>query len=90
MLETYHFTVRFSPIKEFTLQANTHNSPNGGVMSKNMHFQLMLPTTKIRTIKIRTSTVIVTLARRHTLLCCETKEMITKSYGNQGKWRPKL
>ena len=71
---------QFSPIKEFTLQANTHNSPNGGVMSKNMHFHLMLPTSKISTIKVRTSTVVISLARRHTLLGCETKAMITKSY----------
>src|SRR3954465_11341176 len=84
------FTVWFSPIKEFTLQANTHNSPNGGIMSKNMHFHLMLPTSKISTIKVRNSTVVISLARRHTLLGCETKAMTTKSYGNQSKWRPKL
>ena len=84
------FMVRFSPIEELTLQANTHNSPNGGVMSKNMHFHLMLPTSKISAIKVRTSTVIISLARRHTLLGCETKAMTTKSYGDQGKWRPKL
>ena len=77
------FTVWFSPIKEVTLQTNTHNSPNGGVMSKNMHFHLMLPTSKISTIKVRTSTVIISLARRHTLLGCETKAMTTKSYGDQ-------
>src|SRR4051812_22531612 len=84
------FTVRFFPIKEFTLQTNTHHSPNGGVISKNMHFHLMLPTSKISTIKVRTSTVIISLARRHTLLGCETKAMAAKSYGNQSKWRPKL
>src|SRR4051812_45012267 len=84
------FMVRFFPIKDFTLQANTHNSPNGGVMSKNMHFHLMLPTSKISTIKVGTSTVIISLARPHTLLSCETKAMTTKIYGNQNKWRPKL
>ena len=77
------FTVRFSPIKEVTLQTNTHNSPNGGVMSKNRHFHFMLPTSKISTIKVRTSTVIISLARRYTLLGCETKAMTTKSYGDQ-------
>ena len=44
-----------------------------------MHFHLMLPTSKISTIKIRTSTVVTSLARRHTLLGCETKAMITKA-----------
>src|SRR4051812_49324068 len=65
--------------QKFTLQANTHNSPNGGVMSKNMHFHLMLPTSKICTIKVRTSTMVIYLTRRHTLLGCETKAMTTKS-----------
>ena len=59
------FTVWFFPIKEVTLQTNTHNSPNGGVMSKNMHFHFMLPTSKISTIKVGTSTVVISLARRH-------------------------
>src|SRR6266516_3574680 len=83
------FTIWFLSIEEITLQANTHNSPNGGVMSKNMHFHLMLPTTKICTIKVRTSTVVISLSRRHTLLGCETKSMITKTMeikanGDQG------
>src|SRR3954468_22340232 len=43
-------------------------------MTKNMHFHFMLPTSKICTIKVRTSTII-TLTRRHTLLGCETKLM---------------
>src|SRR3954462_5182908 len=46
------FTVWFFPIKEVTLQDNTQNSPNGRVMSKNMHFHLMLPISKISTIKV--------------------------------------
>ena len=48
-------------------------------MSKNMHFHLMLPTSKISTIKVRTSTVVISLSGRHTLLGCETKAMITKA-----------
>ena len=48
-------------------------------MSKNMHFHLMLPTSKISTIKVSTSTVVISLARRHTLLGCEIKAMITKA-----------
>ena len=48
-------------------------------MSKNMLFHLMLPTSKISTIKVRTSTVVISLARRHTLLGCETKALITKA-----------
>ena len=44
-----------------------------------MHFHLMLPTSKISTIKLRTSTVVISLARRHTVLGCETKAMITKA-----------
>ena len=48
-------------------------------LSKNMHFHLMLPTSKISTIKVRTCTAVISLARRHTLLGCETKAMITKA-----------
>ena len=54
---------------------STNNCPNGRVMSENMHFHLMLPTSKISTIKVRTSTVIISLVRRHNLLGCETKLM---------------
>ena len=57
------FMVRFSPIEEFTLEANKHNSSNGKVMSKNMHFHLMLPTSKISTIKVRTCMVVVVKPR---------------------------
>ena len=32
--------------------------------------------------------MVVSLARRHTLLGCETKAMTSKSYENQGKWKP--
>ena len=80
-LQFFHgsFTICFSPIEEFTLQINAHNSPKGGVMSKNMHFHLMFPTSKISTIKVRTFMVVISLSRHHTLLGCETKAMITKA-----------
>jgi hypothetical protein len=48
-------------------------------MTKNMHFHLMLPTSKVCTIEIRTSTVKITLTKCHTLLGCETKAIETKA-----------
>ena len=60
-------------------QSNTNNIPNDGVMTMNMHFHFVLPTSKISAIKVRTSMVIISLTRRHTLLGCETNAMETKA-----------
>lgn len=61
----YFMIRRLSISKEFTLHANTYNCPDGGVMSKDIHFHFMLPI-----IKVRTSMMIISLTRFHTYHWC--------------------